>query len=200
MCIRDSLVKISTVLLISVPVFVLGLLVRDLFNVRVGNWFREGGMMPDWFSFGVMSPVYKPDYPWASLVIPGIVLGALSLATTARLTRTRILENKRSDYVRTARAKGLSQKRVIGVHTLRKSLIPVVTYLGVDFGTLMGGAVVTEGVFGVPGIGREIFRSIRGGEPSVILGIVTLLVLVFLVVNLLVDILYAVLDPRIRYD
>lgn len=195
----DYVVKISTVLLISVPVFVLGLLVRDMGAVRLGNWFRANDW-PDWFAYGVMSPVYKPDYPWASLVIPGLVLGSLSLATTARLTRTSILENVRADYVRTAKAKGLTRKRVVGVHTLRNSLIPVVTYLGVDFGALMGGAVVTEGIFGVPGIGREIYRAIIQQQPSVVLGIVTLLVLIFLVVNLLVDIMYAVLDPRIRYD
>ena len=86
------------------------------------------------------------------------------------------------------------------MHTLRNSLIPVVTYIGIDFGALMGGAVVTEGIFGIPGIGREIFRAIQQQQPSVVVGIVTVLVLVFLVMNLLVDILYAVLDPRIRYD
>lgn len=196
----DYLVKISTVLIISVPVFVLGFLVRDMFLVNVGNWFRQSGDWPDWFAYGLMSPVYKPDYPWASLIIPGLVLGSISLATTARLTRTSILENVRADYVRTGRAKGLTERRVIGVHTLRNSLIPVVTYLGIDFGALMGGAVVTEGIFGVPGIGREIFRAIQQQQPSVVVGITTALVLVFLVVNLLVDILYAVLDPRIRYD
>ena len=105
----DYLVKISTVLAISVPIFVLGFLVRDMFLVNVGNWFR-GGDWPDWFAYGVMSPVYKPDYPWASLVIPGLVLGSISLATTARLTRTSILENVRADYVRTARAKGLPER------------------------------------------------------------------------------------------
>lgn len=196
----DYVVKISTVLVISIPVFVLGISVRTFFSLHVGNWLREGRWLPDWFSYGVMSPVYKPDYPWASLVIPGLVLGTLSLATTARLTRTSILENIRSDYVRTARAKGLNNRRVIGIHTLRNSLIPVITYLGVDFGTLMGGAVVTEGIFGVPGIGREIYRAITQQQPSVLLGIVTMLVLVFLIANLLVDVLYAVLDPRIRYD
>lgn len=195
----DYAVKISTVLVISVPVFVLGLLVRDMVNVRIGNWFRANGW-PDWFADGVMSPVYKPDYPWASLVVPGLVLGALSLATVARLTRTSILENIRGDYVRTARAKGLSRKRVIGIHTLRNSLIPVVTFLGVDFGALMGGALVTESIFGVPGIGREIYRALVQQQPSVVLGIVTLLVLIFLIANLIVDVLYAVLDPRIRYD
>lgn len=196
----DNLVKVSTVLIISIPVFVLGLMVRDFVALPIGNWLSETGWAPDVIAEGVFSPVYKPDYPWASLVIPGLVLGALSLATVARLTRTSILENVRADYVRTAKAKGLRTRRVVGIHTLRNSLIPVVTYLGVDFGALMGGAVVTEGIFGVPGIGRVIFRSTTTGEPSVTIGIVTLLVLVFLVVNLIVDVLYAVLDPRIRYD
>lgn len=196
----DNVVKVSTVLVISIPVFVLGLMVRDFVALPVGNRLSDLDFVPDVIAKGMFSPVYKPDYPWASLVIPGLVLGALSLATIARLTRTSILENIRSDYVRTARAKGLAPKRVIGVHTLRNSLIPVVTYLGVDFGALMGGAVVTEGIFGVPGIGREIFRATQNGEPSVTIGIVTLLVLVFLVVNLIVDVLYAVLDPRIRYE
>jgi oligopeptide transport system permease protein len=128
------------------------------------------------------------------------VLAALSLATTARLTRTSIMENIRSDYVRTAKAKGLQRKRVIGVHTLRNSLIPVITFLGVDLGALMGGAVITETIFNIPGIGSLVARSARTGEASVVIGVVTLLVLVFLIANLVVDILYAVLDPRIRYD
>jgi len=132
--------------------------------------------------------------------VPGLVLGALSLATTARLTRTSIMENIRADYVRTAKAKGLAPKRVTGVHTLRNSLIPVVTYLGVDIGSLMGGAIVTETIFNVPGIGRLVTFSARTGDAPVVIGVVTLLALVFLVANLLVDLLYAVLDPRIRYD
>ena len=89
---------------------------------------------------------------------------------------------------------------MIGVHTLRNSLIPVVTYLGVDFGTLLGGAVITETIFNIPGIGRLVTRGAQQGEPSVVVGVVTMLVLVFLLVNLLVDVLYAVLDPRIRYE
>lgn len=196
----DYLVKISTVFLISVPIFVLGVLVREYVGVKFGNTLRDQDWIPDVLANGVFSPGFKPDYPWASLIIPGLVLGATSLATTARLTRTSIMENIRADFVRTAKAKGLQNKRVIGVHTLRNSLIPVITYLGVDIGGLLGGAVVTETIFNVPGIGRLVTLAARTGESSVVVGVVTMLALVFLIANLLVDILYAVLDPRIRYE
>nr|MDT0661165.1 ABC transporter permease [Micromonospora sp. DSM 115978] len=196
----DYLVKISTVFVISVPIFVLGIVVREYVGVKFGNVLRDQDWIPELISSGVFSSVFKPDYPFASLVIPGLVLGATSLATTARLTRTSIMENIRSDYVRTAKAKGLAPQRVVGVHTLRNSLIPVITYLGVDIGALMGGAVVTETIFNVPGIGRLVTQAARTGEATVVIGVVTMLALVFLVVNLLVDLLYAVLDPRIRYE
>ncbi|QOC90388.1 ABC transporter permease [Micromonospora craniellae] len=196
----DYTVKISTVFVISVPIFVLGLIVREFVGVEFGNVLRGQSWIPDVISTGVFSPGFKPDYPWASLIIPGMVLGATSLAVTARLTRTSIMENIRADYVRTAKAKGLTTKRVIGVHTLRNSLIPVITFLGVDIGAAMAGAVVTETIFNVPGIGRLVTMSARTGESSVVIGVVTMLVLVVLVANLLVDLLYAVLDPRIRYE
>ncbi|NJP33232.1 ABC transporter permease [Micromonospora thermarum] len=196
----DNLVKISTVFVISVPIFVLGVVVREFVGVKFGNVLRDQAWIPEVISNGMFSPGFKPDYPFASLIIPGMVLGAVSLATTARLTRTSIMENIRADYVRTARAKGLANKRVIGVHTLRNSLIPVITFLGVDIGAAMAGAVVTETIFNVPGIGRLVTLSARTGESSVVIGVVTMLVLVVLVANLLVDILYAVLDPRIRYE
>jgi peptide/nickel transport system permease protein/oligopeptide transport system permease protein len=196
----DYLVKISTVLAISVPVFILGVTIREFLNVALGNWLRDQAWVPDVISVGVFSAGFKVDYPWASTIMPAVVLAALSLATTARLTRTSIMENIRSDYVRTAKAKGLTRKRVIGVHTLRNSLIPVVTFLGVDFGALMGGAVITETIFNIPGVGSLVARSARSGEASVVIGVVSFLVLVFLLANLIVDILYAVLDPRIRYD
>ena len=196
----DYMVKISTVFVISVPIFVLGIVVREYVGVKFGNTLREQDWIPDLISTGIFSAGFKAEYPFASLIIPGLVLGATSLATTARLTRTSIMENVRSDYVRTAKAKGLAQKRVIGIHTLRNSLIPVITYLGVDIGTLMGGAVVTETIFNVPGIGRLVTQAARTGEAPVVIGVVTMLALVFLVTNLLVDLLYAVLDPRIRYE
>jgi len=196
----DYLVKISTVFVISVPIFVIGVTTQQFVGVKFGNYLRGIEWVPDLISRGVFTTSYKPDYPWASLIIPGLVLGSLTLATTARLTRTSLQENLRADYVRTARAKGLDNKRVVGVHTLRNSLIPVVTNLGIDLGGLMGGAVITEGIFNVPGVGRAILDGIRRTEPSVVIGVVTLLVLVYLIANLLVDLLYAVLDPRIRYD
>lgn len=196
----DYLLKISTVLVIAVPVIVLGVIIRDFLNVGFGNWLRSLDAVPDIISRGVFAPTWTPAYPWASLVIPGLVLGALTLATTARLTRSSLLENVRADYVRTASAKGLDRRRVVGIHTLRNSLIPVITVIGTDIGALMGGAVVTEGIFNVPGIGRQVFASIFTGETTVVIGIVTLLVLVYLVASLIVDLLYAVLDPRIRYD
>lgn len=196
----DYTVKISTVLIISIPVFVLGAIVQVFVGLKIGDWARGADWIPDAISQGVLGAVYRSEYPWLSLLVPGMVLGALSLATVARLTRTSILENIRSDYVRTAKAKGLTKRRVIGVHTLRNSLIPVVTYLGLDFGNLLTGALITEGIFGVPGLGRRVFDGIRTNDPSVVLGIATFMVLVFLVANLIVDILYAVLDPRIRYE
>lgn len=196
----DYLVKISTVLVISMPTFVIGVLAREFVGVQFGNTVRSWDWVPRVIAEGVFASGYKADYPWASLVMPGLVLGAVSLATTARLTRTSIMENIRADYVRTARAKGLARKRVVGVHTLRNSLIPVVTFIGVDIGAAMGGAVVTETIFNVPGIGRLVTSAARTGDASTVIGVVTLLALVFLVVNLLVDLLYAVLDPRIRYE
>lgn len=196
----DYFVKISTTLVIAVPIFVLGIVIREFVNVKFGNTLRADAGVPDVISRGLFAAGYKPDYPWASLIIPGLVLGATSLAVTARLTRTSMLENLRADYVRTAKAKGLMQRRITGVHTLRNSLIPVVTSLGVDLGVLMGGAVVTEAIFNIPGIGRVVAMSARTGDASVVIGIVTLAALIFLVANLLVDILYAVLDPRIRYE
>ena len=135
-----------------------------------------------------------------SLMLPAFVLASLSLAYIARLSRTSLVENLRADYVRTAKAKGLSSRRVIGIHTLRNSLIPVVTYLAVDLGALMGGAIITETIFNLPGLGRAVFDATRAQEGTVVVGIATFLVIVYMIANLLVDVLYGVLDPRIRYE
>ena len=196
----DNLVKVTTVFAISVPVFVLGAAVRTFVGGVLGKWMRGESWIPELVSSGIFNGQYKAGYPWASLIIPAFVLATLSLATTARLTRTSLMENMRADYVRTAKAKGLRTRRVVGVHTLRNSLIPVITFLGVDFATLLSGAVVTERIFNVPGVGSLIARSAVTGDPATVLGVTTFLVMIFLVVNLLVDILYAVLDPRIRYE
>ncbi|MDQ3104634.1 MAG: ABC transporter permease [Actinomycetota bacterium] len=194
----DNFVRISTVLVISVPVFVLGVLVQILSGLYVGVWLTDNGA-PEWLS-AAFSVSYQSEHPWASLFVPGIVLGAFSLGFIARLTRTSLIEILRADYVRTARAKGLQPRRVVGVHALRNSLIPVVTYIGLDIGALMSGAIVTEFIFNIPGVGGLVARSAVATETPVVIGVATLLTLVFLVASLLVDLLYAVLDPRIRYD
>ena len=179
----DNLVLVTTVAVVSIPVFVLGFTAQILFGVRLG-WLPIAGLYQGWTSY----------------LLPGMVLGALSLAYVARLTRTSLVENLRADYVRTATAKGMPRSRVVGRHALRNSLIPVITFLGVDLGALMGGAIVTEGIFNIPGVVHHVFLSIQQQESTVVVGIVTALVVVFILANLLVDVLYAVLDPRIRYD
>ncbi len=149
--------------------------------------------------YGSWLPVSGLRQGAVSYILPALVLGSVSLAYIARLTRTSIVENMRSDYVRTATAKGLSRGRVVGIHTLRNSMIPVVTFLAIDLGGLMGGAIITETIFNLPGLGRAVFEGVQRQEGTVVVGIVTFLVIVYLVANLFVDVLYAVLDPRIRY-
>jgi oligopeptide transport system permease protein len=179
----DNLVLVSTTLIISIPILVLGFVAQYVFGLKFG-WFPIAGITEGWYSY----------------LLPGLVLASGSLAYVARLTRTSIAENMRADYVRTAKAKGLPNRTVILRHTLRNSLIPVVTFVGADVGTLLGGAIVTEAVFNIPGIGRAVFDAVRGQEGAVVVGIVTLMVFFFIFFNLVVDVLYAVLDPRIRYD
>lgn len=179
----DTLVKVSTVLVISIPVFVLALLGQYAFGVELG-----------------ILPVAGISEGFKSFIMPAFILAATSLAYIARLTRTSVVENLRADYVRTAKAKGLTRSRVVGVHTLRNSMIPVITFLGIDLGGLMGGAIITETIFNIPGVGREVFNAVGRQDGAVVVGIVTFLILVYMVANLFVDFLYAVLDPRIRYE
>ena len=125
--------------------------------------------------------------------------GLVSFAQVLRLTRTAVAENASADYVRTATAKGLTRGRVIRVHILRNSMIPVATFLGMDLGALMGGAIVTEGIFNVPGIGNQLYKALTLGDAPMVVSVVSVMVIIFCVANLLVDLLYAWLDPRIRY-
>ncbi|MEU8512267.1 ABC transporter permease [Kitasatospora sp. NPDC048722] len=181
--IQDTLVLILTLLVISIPVFVLAYIAQTVFATNLG-W---------------VTPTVQDSYDLTQLILPAMVLGSLSLAFVARLTRTSIGENLRADYMRTAVAKGLPRRTIISRHLLRNSLIPVVTFLGTDLGALMGGAIVTEGIFNVQGIGNVLYRAINQKEGPTVVGIVTVLVIVYLVASLIVDLLYAVLDPRIRY-
>lgn len=179
----DTSVLVLTLVVISVPTFVTGYLLQYLFGVKWG-WVR---------------PTVSPDAPFNELILPGIVLALVSLAYVTRLTRTSIAENVKADYVRTAVAKGLPRRRVVTRHLLRNSLIPVVTFIGTDIGALMGGAIVTERIFNIHGVGYQLYQGILRNNSPTVVGFVTILVIVFLLANLLVDLLYAVLDPRIRY-
>jgi oligopeptide transport system permease protein len=180
----DNLVLVATLFLISLPVFVTGSILQIVLGLE----------------WGIIDPTVSADATWGELIVPGFVIGSLSMAYITRLTRTSVAENRRADFVRTAIAKGQPTRRVVGVHLLRNSAIPVITFLGTDLGNLMGGAIVTEGVFNINGIGGLIFRNIADKEGFMVTTIVTLLVLVYLIMSLIVDLLYAVLDPRIRYD
>ncbi|MEU8889767.1 ABC transporter permease [Streptomyces sp. NPDC048442] len=179
----DTGVLILTLVVISIPTFVTGLLLQLLLGVK----------------WGLIKPAVSPAATIDELLIPGLVLASVSLAYVTRLTRTSVAENARADYVRTAVAKGLPRRRIISRHLLRNSLIPVVTFVGTDIGALMGGAIVTERIFNIHGVGYQLYQGIVRQSSQTVVGFVTVLVLVFLVANLIVDLLYAVLDPRIRY-
>ncbi|MFI5608752.1 ABC transporter permease [Amycolatopsis sp. NPDC051903] len=180
----DNLVLVSTTFLISLPVFVTAIVLQLVLGTELG----------------IIDASVSDDPSFGELIVPGIALGSLSMAYVARLTRTSIAENRHADYIRTAIAKGQPHKRVVGIHLLRNSVIPVLTFLGTDLGALMGGAIVTEGVFNINGLGGLIFRGIQNRESATVVGVVVLLVVVYLLMSLIVDLLYAVLDPRIRYD
>ena len=179
----DNLVTVSTLFLISIPIFVIGTMSQLIFGVRLG-WF----------------PVTATQGTWYQLILPAFVLASASLAYIARLMRANLAENLRADYVRTAKAKGLTNTRTVGVHTLRNSLIPVITYIGIDIGALMGGAIVTERIFNINGVGNFLYRSITQKDGTSVVGTLVFLVLIYLLCNLIVDILYGFLDPRISHD
>ena len=179
----DSTVLVLSLVVISVPTFVIGFLMQFFLGIKWG-----------------LLPATATTISFKSLTMPAIVLGATSLAYVIRLTRQSVSENASADYVRTARAKGLKEGTVMTRHILRNSLIPVATFLGGDLGGLMGGAIITEGIFNINGVGGTLWQSIVRGEPATVVSFTTVLVMVYITANLLVDLLYAVLDPRIRYE
>ncbi len=166
---------------VAAPVFWLALMLQLLFSVQLG-WLPAAGRG---------TPLH--------LVLPAVTLGAASTGLIARITRSSMIEVLKQDYINTARAKGVQEKTVIYRHALKNALIPVVTIMGLQFGILLGGAVLTETVFAWPGIGRLLVDSILARDYPVVQGAVLLLAVVFVFINLAVDILYAFLDPRISY-
>jgi ABC-type dipeptide/oligopeptide/nickel transport system permease component len=167
---------------VSTPIFWLGLMLIFFFSVRL-RWFPTGGA-------GSLK----------ALVLPAIALGAASAAIIARMTRSSLLEVIRQDYMRTAQAKGLNERVLLLRHALKNALIPIITVIGLRFGYLLGGAVVTETVFTRPGLGRLLVDGIKARDFPIVQGTIMVLAVSFVVVNLIVDLGYAYLDPRIRYD
>jgi oligopeptide transport system permease protein len=179
----DATVLIVSLLVIAVPTFVIGFVMQFLFGVELG-W---------------LPPTVGGNVSFRTLLMPAVVLGAVSFAYVLRLTRTSVAENLTADFVRTATAKGLPRQRVVSRHVLRNSLIPVVTFLGADLGALMGGAIVTEGIFNINGVGGLLYRAILQGQAPTVVSLTTVLIVVYIIANLFIDLLYAALDPRIRY-
>ncbi|KQR43867.1 MULTISPECIES: ABC transporter permease [Frigoribacterium] len=179
----DTSALVVSLLLISVPIFVVGFVLQYVFAINLG----------------IFRTTVSSQAPWNELVLPALVLASVSFAYIVRLTRASVSENMSADFVRTATAKGLTRRRVVGVHILRNSLVPVITYLGVDIGSLMVGAIVTEGIFNIQGVGGTVYKAIQLGEGPTVVSFVAVMVIIFMLANLLVDLLYAVLDPRIRY-
>ena len=176
---------------VSLPVFWTGIMLILLFALQL-RWFPSSGMSSPYGS-GVA------DVLW-HLVLPAVTLGTASAAALARLTRSSVLEIIRQDYVRSARAKGLAERAVITRHVLKNAINPIITVLGLQVGFLLGGAILTETVFSWPGLGSMMVRAIQARDYPLVQGGVLLIATTFVLVNLVVDLLYAVFDPRIRYD
>jgi peptide/nickel transport system permease protein len=178
---------------LSMHTFLLGLLLIYVFFYRA----HLAGL--DWFPAGGYVPFAQDPLGWFQhLVLPWIALALVTSAAYSRLTRGSLLDTLGEDYVRTARSKGLSERRVLFGHGLRSALTPVVTQFGIDVGTLLGGAIVTETVFGLPGLGQLAVQSVTSQDLPVIIGIVLVAALFIVVANILVDLTYAALDPRVR--
>jgi peptide/nickel transport system permease protein len=185
----DRIVMVMAVAGFSVPVFVVGYVLAYTFALEL-DWFPVQGYTP--FANGVG--------PWINnLVLPAVALGGVYIALIARITRATMLEVLSQDYVRTAKAKGVDQRAILFVHALKNAAVPIVTIVGIGFAALIGGAVVTESVFAIPGLGRLVVDAILRRDYPVIQGVVLMFSFVYVLVNLGVDLLYTLFDPRIRY-
>lgn len=185
----DRVVMSLAVLGFSVPVFVVGYLLAYAFALQL-----------DWLPVQGYTPIKNGILPWfENLILPAITLGFVYIALIARITRASMLEVLQQDYIRTARAKGVSQKSILFLHALKNAAIPIVTVIGIGMALLIGGAVVTESVFAIPGLGRLTVDAILRRDYPIIQGVVLMFSFVYVVINLIVDLIYTMLDPRIRY-
>lgn len=185
----DALASLFVLLGLSIPGFFLGILLILAFSLQL-DWFPPAGYVPF---------AEAPLQNLRHMFLPALSLGLILAAATARIVRSSLLETLGRDYVRTARAKGLRERRVTLRHAFRAALIPVVTVVGLQFGQLLGGAVIIEQVFSLPGVGRFALEGINLRDYPVVQGAVLLIAAAFVAVNLLVDVLYALIDPRVRY-
>ncbi|MBW1712698.1 MAG: ABC transporter permease [Deltaproteobacteria bacterium] len=203
----DYLAMLGSLIGVSLPVFWLGLVLMLIFSLWLG-WFPMSGRLGVAFDIEIITNLYLVDailtknWPafWDALrhlALPAVALSTIPLAIVARMTRSSMLEVLRQDYIKTARAKGLSQAKIVLKHALRNGLIPVITVIGLQFGIMLGAAILTETVFAWPGVGKWIFDGVVKRDYMVIQGGTLVVATSFVVVNLIVDILYAVINPRI---
>jgi peptide/nickel transport system permease protein len=201
----DTVVTVLNLGVYSLPVFVIGSVLAlvfalphpDVLGLGVG-WDFTG-----WFNYSTQNPSsflgsFEPGFWIKNLLWPSVTLALVSVASTALVVRTSLLEVVRADYMKTARAKGLSPAKVIGKHALKNAMLPVITLVGIDFATILGGAVITETIWNWDGVGRLVVQAIGARDVPVVLVLTMLLAAIFVVVNTVVDILYAVVNPRIR--
>lgn len=185
----DRAVMAFAVLGFSVPVFVVGYVLAYVFALEL-----------DWLPVQGYTPLSEGLWPWfQNLILPAIALGTVYIALIARITRATMLEVLSQDYIRTARAKGVGERAVLFLHALKNAAVPIVTVIGIGIALLIGGAVVTESVFAIPGLGRLTVDAILRRDYPVIQGVVLLFSFVYVLVNLVIDLLYTLFDPRIRY-
>jgi len=185
----DRLVMMTAVFGYSTPVFVVGYILAYIFALRL-----------DWLPVQGFTSISQGLFPFLrNLILPAVALGLVFMALLARITRATMLDVLAQDYVRTAKAKGVGQRGVLFIHALKNAAVPIVTIIGIGFATLIGGAVVTESVFAIPGLGRLTVDAILRRDYPVIQGVVLMFSCVYVLVNLMVDLLYTLFDPRIRY-
>lgn len=208
--IADTLVTLVAIVGVSFPVFWLAIILIYFFAVVLG-WLPPSGRLSSALSIQPLTGLYVFDAfvtgnfragvnALRHLILPAVALGTIPLAIVVRMTRSAMLEVLGQDYVRTARAKGVSEKKVIRKHSLKNALLPVITVIGLSFGSLLSGAILTETVFSWPGIGRWVYDGITARDYPIIQGGVLFVAIIFVVVNLLVDISYSLIDPRIQYS
>ncbi|MDU6244395.1 MAG: ABC transporter permease, partial [Bradyrhizobium sp.] len=185
----DRVIMAFAVFGFSVPVFVVGYILAYVFALKFDLLPVQG-----------YTPLAQGFWPWLqNLILPAVALGCVYIALIARITRAAMLEVLQQDYIRTARAKGLGQGGILFIHALKNAAVPIVTVVGIGIALLIGGAVVTESVFAIPGLGRLTIDAILRRDYPVIQGIVLLFSFVYVLVNLLIDVTYTLVDPRIRY-